>query len=90
MVERLVVAQEVGSSNLLTHPIFNITMCSAAGSAGGLGPSGRRFDPCHIDHTRMREWLKREGCNPSDAERVRVSSNLTPCTILNMITWPRE
>ena len=20
------------------------------GRAGGLGPSGRRFDPCHLDH----------------------------------------
>ena len=27
----------------------NKSGCSAAGSAGGLGPSGRRFDPCHSD-----------------------------------------
>ena len=26
-----------------------ISGCSAVGSAGGLGPSGRRFDPCHSD-----------------------------------------
>jgi hypothetical protein len=26
-----------------------ITGCSAVGSAGGLGPSGRRFEPCHSD-----------------------------------------
>ena len=26
-----------------------ISGCGAAGSAGGLGPSGRRFDPCHSD-----------------------------------------
>ncbi len=28
----------------------SISGCSAAGSAGGLGPSGRRFEPCHSDH----------------------------------------
>ena len=27
-----------------------ISGCGAAGSAGGLGPSGRRFEPCHSDH----------------------------------------
>ena len=27
----------------------NTTGCGAVGSAGGLGPSGRRFDPCHSD-----------------------------------------
>ena len=26
-----------------------ITGCGAAGSAGGLGPPGRRFEPCHSD-----------------------------------------
>ena len=29
----------------------NISRCSAVGSARGLGPWGRRFDPCHLDHT---------------------------------------
>ena len=28
----------------------NISRCSAVGSARGLGPWGRRFDPCHLDH----------------------------------------
>ena len=27
-----------------------ISRCSAVGSARGLGPWGRRFDPCHLDH----------------------------------------
>ena len=27
----------------------SISGCGAAGSAGGLGPSGRRFEPCHSD-----------------------------------------
>ena len=31
----------------------NTTGCGAVGSAGGLGPSGRRFEPCHSDHI---EW----------------------------------
>ena len=26
-----------------------LTRCSSDGRAGGLGPSGRRFDPCHLD-----------------------------------------
>ena len=26
-----------------------ISRCSAAGSARGLGPWGRRFEPCHLD-----------------------------------------
>ena len=26
-----------------------ISGCGAVGSAGGLGPSGRRFEPCHSD-----------------------------------------
>ena len=26
-----------------------ISGCSAVGSAGGLGPPGRRFEPCHSD-----------------------------------------
>ena len=30
--------------------------CSAAGSARGLGPWGRRFEPCHLDQ--LRELLK--------------------------------
>ena len=35
------------------HTQYNIISgCGAAGSAGGLGPSGRRFDPCHSDHTK--------------------------------------
>ena len=32
-----------------TRKIEYISGCGAAGSAGGLGPSGRRFDPCHSD-----------------------------------------
>ena len=28
-----------------------ISRCSAVGSARGLGPWGRRFDPCRLDHT---------------------------------------
>ena len=28
-----------------------ISGCGAVGSAGGLGPSGRRFEPCHSDHS---------------------------------------
>ena len=27
--------------------------CGAAGSAGGLGPSGRRFEPCHSDQKKQ-------------------------------------
>ena len=27
-----------------------LTRCSSDGRAGGLGPSGRRFDPCHLDN----------------------------------------
>ena len=30
-----------------------ISGCSAVGSAGGLGPSGRRFEPCHSDQKRI-------------------------------------
>ena len=29
--------------------------CGAVGSAGGLGPSGRRFEPCHSDHKKQAE-----------------------------------
>ena len=29
---------------------LEISRCSAVGSARGLGPLGRRFDPCHLDH----------------------------------------
>lgn len=29
------------------------TGCGADGSARGLGPWGRRFDPCHLDHKRL-------------------------------------
>ena len=29
--------------------LLTISGCSAVGSAGGLGPSGRRFEPCHSD-----------------------------------------
>ena len=32
----------------------NRSGCSAAGSAGGLGPSGRRFEPCHSDQNQGR------------------------------------
>ena len=30
--------------------LYRVSGCGAAGSAGGLGPSGRRFEPCHSDH----------------------------------------
>ena len=30
--------------------VLYISRCSAVGSARGLGPWGRRFDPCHLDH----------------------------------------
>ena len=35
-------------SRLYNHDNI-ISGCGAAGSAGGLGPSGRRFEPCHSD-----------------------------------------
>ena len=31
------------------HNIISVSGCGAVGSAGGLGPSGRRFETCHLD-----------------------------------------
>lgn len=50
LVEPLVYTQVVGSSSL-SLPIG--TGCSADGSALGLGPRCRRFDPCHPDTARL-------------------------------------
>ena len=30
--------------------IIILSRCGAVGSARGLGPWGRRFEPCHLDH----------------------------------------
>ena len=37
-----------------------VSGCSAVGSAGGLGPPGRRFEPCHSDHKRNVFCLPRQ------------------------------
>ena len=45
--------------------------CGAAGSAGGLGPSGRRFEPCHSDHFSWKNRLfRRFFCVKSSIEVV--------------------
>ena len=52
----LTTALPTDTKNLLfpsPHSIMQknrISGISAVGSAGGLGPSGRRFEPCHSDH----------------------------------------
>jgi hypothetical protein len=51
--------------------------CSADGSASGLGPEGRRFDPCHSD-----SWVANSigwsNCLLSSRFRVQVSGD-PPC-----------
>ena len=37
-----------------TDIIDMLSRCCAAGSARGLGPRGRRFESCHLDHVKKR------------------------------------
>ena len=47
--------QRSGKKSLKNAPACDIIAqesgCGAVGSAGGLGPSGRRFEPCHSDQS---------------------------------------
>ena len=38
---------------------YSLSGCGAVGSAGGLGPSGRRFEPCHSDHKKTAVFARK-------------------------------
>ena len=57
-----------------------LTRCSSDGRAGGLGPSGRRFDPCHLDNVFVAQLVLEHltfnegvtGSNPVECTKGRV------------------
>ena len=70
--------------------IFFTSGCGAAGSAGALGASGRRFETCHPDQNKERDRAMQIVLSRKPAIKIGWHRNPYPETIVtHQGRWPR-
>lgn len=58
---------------------FFIPCLAQSGSAPGLGPGGRRFEPCNTDHVRGGSFCRMEQAPPPPSRSVNSVARVPPC-----------